>query len=167
MKKLLTAVFAALLSLSAAAQSTTTTPASPVGNVNTNTAKKRGPVFRATKDQIKQAQTLLKGRGLYNGEATGKLDPDTRAALKKYQEAEGIKVTGTLNRATLEKMSIVLTDRQKTISYAKGEKGEKGKGRKAEKMAPPFSPFPLFPFFLTGCRKSRSPCNRIPAAPAT
>ena len=117
MKKLLTAAFAALLSLSAAAaQSTNPAATSPNGNTDTNAAKKRGPVFRATKDQIKQAQTLLKGRGLYNGEATGKLDTDTRAALKKYQEAEGIKVTGTLNRATLEKMSITLTDKQKTIS---------------------------------------------------
>lgn len=117
MKKLLTAVFAALLSLSAAAAQSTNPPTvSQNDNANANAAKKRGPVFRATKDQIKQAQTLLKGRGLYTGEATGKLDTDTRAALKKYQEAEGIKVTGTLNRATLEKMSIVLTDKQKTIS---------------------------------------------------
>ena len=113
MKKLLTAALAALLSLSAAAAQGTNPQTTPP---NDNTAaKKRGPVFRATKDQIKQAQTLLKGRGLYTGEATGKLDTDTRAALKKYQEAEGIKVTGTLNRATLEKMSIVLTDKQKTI----------------------------------------------------
>ena len=118
MKKLLAGAFAALLSLSAAAAAQSTNPpaASQNDNANASAAKKRGPVFRATKDQIKQAQTLLKGRGLYAGEATGKLDTDTRAALKKYQEAEGIKVTGTLNRVTLEKMSIVLTDRQKTIS---------------------------------------------------
>ncbi len=80
-----------------------------------NTAKKRGPVFRATKDQIKQAQTILKQKGFYGGDVTGKLDPDTRAGLRKYQEAEGIKVTGTLNRATLEKMSITLTERQRAM----------------------------------------------------
>jgi len=117
MKKLLTAALAALLSLSAFAQQGTTPQTTPqTDSANAKPAKKRGPVFRATKEQIKRAQTLLKGRGLYNGEATGKLDTDTRAALKKYQEAEGIKVTGTLNRATLEKMSITLTDKQKTIS---------------------------------------------------
>lgn len=77
--------------------------------------KKRGPVFRATKDQVKQAQAILKQRAFYSGEATGKLDPDTRAGLKKYQLAENIKVTGTLNRATLEQMGIPLTDRQKTM----------------------------------------------------
>ena len=57
----------------------------------------------------------MKQRNFYAGEQTGKLDPDTRAGLKKYQEAERIKVTGTLNKLTLEKMGIALTDRQKTM----------------------------------------------------
>ncbi len=83
---------------------------------NANAAKpKRGPIFRATKDQIMQAQTMLKTRGMYEGDATGKLDPPTRAALKKYQEAEGLRVTGTLNRVTLEKMAIELTERQRAM----------------------------------------------------
>jgi peptidoglycan hydrolase-like protein with peptidoglycan-binding domain len=81
---------------------------------NTN-AKKRGPIFRANKEQIKQAQMILKQKGFYAGEQTGKLDDETRAGLKKYQAAENIKVTGTLNRATLEKMSITLTDKQKAM----------------------------------------------------
>ncbi len=80
-----------------------------------STAKKRGPVFRANKEQIKQAQSLLKQRGFYTGEQTGKLDDATREGLKKYQTAESIKVTGTLNRLTLEKMSITLTDKQKAM----------------------------------------------------
>lgn len=82
---------------------------------DTTMKKKRGPVFRASNDQIKQAQTMLKERALYNGEQTGKLNVETRAALKKYQEAENIKVTGTLNRATLEKMNIQLTDKQRSM----------------------------------------------------
>ena len=82
---------------------------------NSNKNKRRGPVFRANKDQVKQAQTMLTQRGFYNGEATGKLNPDTRAALKKYQQAESLKVTGTLNRVTLEKMNITLTERQKNM----------------------------------------------------
>jgi peptidoglycan hydrolase-like protein with peptidoglycan-binding domain len=76
---------------------------------------KRGPVFRATKDQINQAQSLLKTRGFYAGEQIGKLDDATREALRKYQQAEGIKVTGTLNKLTLEKMNIELTDKQKQM----------------------------------------------------
>lgn len=77
--------------------------------------RKRAPVFRATKDQITRAQTMMKERGLYEGEATGKLDQPTRDALKKYQVAESLKQTGTLNRVTLEKMGIALTDRQKAM----------------------------------------------------
>ncbi|HEY6805885.1 MAG TPA: peptidoglycan-binding domain-containing protein [Pyrinomonadaceae bacterium] len=76
---------------------------------------KRGPVFRATKDQINQAQAILKSRGFYAGEQVGKLDDATREGLRKYQQAEGLKVTGTLNKITLEKMNIVLTDKQKTM----------------------------------------------------
>lgn len=74
---------------------------------------KRAPVFRSTKEQIKQAQALLKTRGFYSGQEDGKLNADTRTALRKYQEAESLKVTGTLNKITLERMGVVLTDRQK------------------------------------------------------
>ena len=76
---------------------------------------KRGPVFRATSDQIKQAQALLKQRNFYSGDQTGKLSTETRAGLKEYQKAEGLKITGTLNKTTLMKMGIELTDKQKTM----------------------------------------------------
>ena len=76
---------------------------------------KRGPVFRATKDQINQAQAILKQRGFYAGDQIGKLDDATRDGLRKYQQAEGLKVTGTLNKITLEKMNITLTEKQKTM----------------------------------------------------
>jgi peptidoglycan hydrolase-like protein with peptidoglycan-binding domain len=113
----LTASLAVLLAFSipASAQNanSSTTPSTAAANTNAN--KKRGPVFRANKDQIKQAQAILKQRGFYAGEQTGKLDPDTREGLKKYQAAEGIKVTGTLNKITLEKMNITLTDKQKAM----------------------------------------------------
>jgi peptidoglycan hydrolase-like protein with peptidoglycan-binding domain len=119
MKKSLLALLTLLLAMSIAAvaqngnsNSNSQSNASAKG---TNSNRKRGPVFRANKDQIKQAQAILKQRGFYSGEQTGKLDPDTRAGLKKYQEAEKIKVTGTLNRVTLEKMNIPLTDKQKAI----------------------------------------------------
>ena len=108
---LLSVAFACTVALAQNANSSTTAPAT---NTNTN-AKPRKPIFRANKDQIKQAQALLKQRGFYAGEETGKLDDDTRADLRKYQEAEKIKVTGTLNKLTLEKMGVTLTDKQKTM----------------------------------------------------
>lgn len=73
-------------------------------------------IFRATSDQIKSAQKMLKDKAMYTGEQTGKLDDATRDGLKKYQDANGLKVTGTLNQATLEKMGIELTDKQKAGS---------------------------------------------------
>jgi len=76
---------------------------------------KRGPIFRATAEQVKLAQALLKQRNFYSGEQTGKLSTETRAGLKEYQKAEGLKVTGTLNKTTLLKMGIELTDKQKTM----------------------------------------------------
>ena len=108
--KVLIACLTLLVAFSVAAAGQVT--GTPQANANAET-KKRGPVFRATKDQIKQAQTLLRQRGLYTGEPTGKLDDTTRTALRKYQEAEGIRITGTLNRLTLEKMGIQLTEKQK------------------------------------------------------
>lgn len=85
------------------------------GATTANATKKRGPVFRASKEQIKQAQVIVKQRGFYSGEESGKLDADTREGLKKYQTAENLKVTGTLNKVTLEKMGIALTDKQKSM----------------------------------------------------
>ncbi len=77
--------------------------------------KKRGPVFRASKEQIMAAQKMLKEKTMYSGEETGKLDDATREGLKKFQEANSVKVTGTLNAMTLEKMGIELTDKQKEM----------------------------------------------------
>jgi peptidoglycan hydrolase-like protein with peptidoglycan-binding domain len=121
MKRLLTAIFAAALCLSAGAVTAQNTNTSMA---NVNTTKKRGPVFRATKEQIKQAQVILKQRSFYAGEPTGKLDTPTRDGLKKYQEAEALKVTGTLNAATLQKMSVALTDKQKEWVAAHSQTGQ-------------------------------------------
>ncbi len=115
MRRILTAALAATLSLSAVVAAQTNAPSATNANSNASAPKKRGPVFRATKEQIKQAQGVLKGRNFYAGEASGKLDDDTRAGLRKFQEAEGLKVTGTLNAVTLQKMNIALTDKQKAM----------------------------------------------------
>ena len=70
-------------------------------------------VFVATKEQITQAQKLLKDNGFYSGTATGTVNPATREALKKYQKANDLEDTGTVNQITLEKMDIQLTAKQK------------------------------------------------------
>jgi peptidoglycan hydrolase-like protein with peptidoglycan-binding domain len=76
---------------------------------------KRAPIFRPNKDQIKQVQTLLKDKKLYSGEASGTYNDETRTGIKSFQKASGLRETGTLNRATLEKFGVALTDKQKEI----------------------------------------------------
>jgi peptidoglycan hydrolase-like protein with peptidoglycan-binding domain len=100
---------------------------------------KKAPIFRPTKDQIKQVQTILKEKKLYTGEPSGKYDDDTHAGIKVFQKNNGLKDTGGLNRATLEKFGIELTDSQKKIpvnpnSYASGESS--GKNAKSTEDKP-------------------------------
>ncbi|MGD9630905.1 MAG: peptidoglycan-binding domain-containing protein [Pyrinomonadaceae bacterium] len=123
-------VFVALtiLTLGVAAQSKETGPAT-TASAGTKT---RPPIFRPTKDQIMQVQTKLRTANLYSGESTGKLDKATRASIKEWQGGNGLKKTGTLNRATLEKMGIELTENQKLMpvsesSYAESEPAKASK----------------------------------------
>lgn len=98
-----------------------TANSSATSTSNNSASKNNSPkktIFRATGDQIKAAQKLLKSKLMYAGDETGKLDDPTRAGLKKYQASVGLKVTGTLNPATLEKMGIGLTDKQKASTAA-------------------------------------------------
>ncbi len=107
MKKLIFMLLVSLLtSVSIYAQ---TAPASTPTTPTTTEAKPKKQIFRANKEQITTVQKMLKV------EETGKMDDVTRAAIKKYQPENGLKATGTLNRATLEKMGIALTDKQKLI----------------------------------------------------
>src|SRR5689334_21117248 len=111
MKKFLTLTLLSLCLFTTAALAQTSTTSTSTTTKQT----KRGPIFRATKDQINQAQAILKSRGFYSGEQIGKLDEATREGLRKYQQAESLRVTGTLNKVTLEKMNIALTDKQKSM----------------------------------------------------
>ena len=77
--------------------------------------KKRGAVFRATKEQVTVAQQKLKAAKLYTGEEDGKFNDDFRTAIKEWQKANNVKETGTLNKETLVAMGIELTDKQKEM----------------------------------------------------
>lgn len=96
--------------------------------------KPKKQIFRASKDQVSQAQKMLKV------EESGKLDDTARAAIKKYQSENGLKATGTLNRATLEKMNVALTDKQKEIPVSPSSFASAGSGNSTEtkKRAPVF-----------------------------
>lgn len=116
MKYLHYVLFVSLLSVAAvcAQSSGGNAQASSPGESRSGSSR-RGPVFRANKEQVAAAQTMLKSKRMYSGEASGKLDDATRDSIKSYQQNNGLRATGTLNRATLEKMGIALTDKQKAI----------------------------------------------------
>lgn len=95
------------------ATSSTTKTQTIASTTATTDGPKRPAPFRASKDQISAAQKMLRDGKMLTGGDEGKLDDATRDSLGKYQEANGLKVTKTLNAATLEKMGIALTDKQK------------------------------------------------------
>jgi putative peptidoglycan binding protein len=57
-----------------------------------------------TKDQIKQAQEGLAKAGYYKGQPSGVYDRRTRNAVRAYQKANKLPVTGRLNNDLLTKL---------------------------------------------------------------
>lgn len=98
--------------------SATTKPATKSSNmqhapaVPTRTAKQDSTTMHAsavqhtawTKEQIEEAQEGLAKAGYYKGKPTGLLDRRTRRALRSYQKANKLPVTGRLNEELLEKL---------------------------------------------------------------
>lgn len=115
LKKFLLVVFASLLFATADFAQGNSTATGPTASPSPAT-KAKSTAFRPTKDQINQGQKMLKEAKLYNGDATGIYNDDTRAAVKAYQKANSLDENGKFDRATLEKMGIALTDKQKGIA---------------------------------------------------
>ena len=100
---------------------------------STSDKPKRAPIFSPTKSQIEQVQNILKGKKLYDGEPSGKYDDGTRAGIRTFQKGNGLKETGTLNRATLEKFGVDLTDSQKKIPVSPNSFAGSGDTKKPSK----------------------------------
>jgi peptidoglycan hydrolase-like protein with peptidoglycan-binding domain len=58
--------------------------------------------------EVKEAQQRLHAAGLYNGPQDGLMDPDTRAAIARFQEQHGLRRTEGLDPQTLA----LLTNRE-------------------------------------------------------
>jgi peptidoglycan hydrolase-like protein with peptidoglycan-binding domain len=99
---------------------------------------KRPAPFQATKDQITTLQTKLKEAKLFSGQADGERSDELKDAVKKYQDKNGLNATGGINAATLEKMGIALTDKQKANvaaqkAYSSGKDNKDHKDSKESK----------------------------------
>jgi peptidoglycan hydrolase-like protein with peptidoglycan-binding domain len=59
-----------------------------------------------TPDRIREIQSALKREGALSGEPTGKWDDPTIAAMKKYQQDQGLNPTGKIDAQTLLKLGL-------------------------------------------------------------
>lgn len=99
----------------ASAQSSKTSSANATAKKSTSKpTRKRTPVRRrrvrgqmAPKpDRIKEIQSALAKAGHFSGEPSGKWDAPSIAALKSFQEANGLQATGKLNARTLQALGL-------------------------------------------------------------
>lgn len=64
------------------------------------------PITLRADETILATQKKLAQLGFYKGEADGQSGSQTSAAIRRYQIAENLKVTGELNRQTLNQLGI-------------------------------------------------------------
>ncbi len=69
------------------------------------TRRERGQKAPAA-DRISEIQTALAKDGSFNGKPSGKWDPWTVDAMKKFQEAHGLNPSGKLDAKTLQKLGL-------------------------------------------------------------
>jgi peptidoglycan hydrolase-like protein with peptidoglycan-binding domain len=77
---------------------------------------------RVSSDDIKSAKEALKAKGIDPGSINGTLDSKTQQALRQFQQANNLPVTGTLDQATATKLGV-------TLGSAGGSSGTSGSSR--------------------------------------
>ena len=64
------------------------------------------PLTLRADDTVLATQRKLTQLGFYKGESDGQMGSQTSAAIRRYQIAENLKVTGELNRQTLQQLGL-------------------------------------------------------------
>ena len=59
---------------------------------------------KLSSDTVKVAQQELKAEGLYNGMIDGRIGPQTQAAVRQFQQQNGLKTTAMLDQDTLQRL---------------------------------------------------------------
>ena len=105
-------------------------------------------------DPVKAAQRALQAQGYHIGDADGCLGPKTRTAIRSFQKAHALTVTGRLDTVTMNQLRVVEQDNQVSASPNTSREvtkpgpgastttpdAELGKGAAATKDVPPAPP---------------------------
>lgn len=83
------------------------------------------PELRPSRDLVKKIQRKLAEQGYYGGAIDGIIGPQTREALRNFQRAHRLPVTGHLDEATIAALGIPL-DEEETKPRHKGILGKFG-----------------------------------------
>ncbi len=96
---------ALLLTLGVSARAAEEKQAPPAKAEKKGEMDKKPEMTTGTKDN-REVQEALKAKGNDPGAIDGRMGPKTRAALKAFQETNGLKATGQLDNQTAEKLGI-------------------------------------------------------------
>ena len=77
-----------------------------MGRSMEKTDRQVGAEHGKSKQQVKMMQEALKGKGYDPGAIDGAMGPRTSAALREFQQSEGLRVTGRLDAETRSKLGI-------------------------------------------------------------
>lgn len=61
---------------------------------------------KVSEETVREVQQALKDKGLYTGQVDGKWGTKTKAALKAFQESNGLAATGQLDAETKAKLDM-------------------------------------------------------------
>jgi peptidoglycan hydrolase-like protein with peptidoglycan-binding domain len=107
---------ALLLSLAVSARAAEEKQAPPAKAEKMGEVEKK-PAMTAGTEQTRKVQEALKAKNYDPGPFDGRMGPKTRGALKDFQNASGLKMTGQLDSQTAEKLGI-----EKTAAPTRAEK---------------------------------------------
>lgn len=86
--------------------STSSAPSKTTSHKKKHHAKREPSQKAPTADRVTEIQSALARGGYYQGEANGKWDSNTVAAVQKFQSANGIEANGKLDAPTLQKLGL-------------------------------------------------------------
>jgi peptidoglycan hydrolase-like protein with peptidoglycan-binding domain len=79
-----------------------------IGEAGTTSEQRPEQGQLISKDNVKLVQQRLQAEGMYAGPVDGELNAQTEAALRHYQEKQGIPTSGAVDEATLRELQLRL-----------------------------------------------------------